>query len=228
VLQWPSGFCLHTPVTRPMSHATDLVTMLTVKSVQVTVTTGHRRCPCQGRPYPFTRAQRRAPPLSFPPRLPLVLFSASLSPAALLHVTGQLCPPSSPTKPVNNNVVSPSTCSSNRKPELPASDARWSCLSSRRFPLATSPSTAAVRAPPAPPPHPGGLCGSIVRPRLHLWHRRAPVWVTVDLSSAIEFLPVSAVSASPSNHPPSLPLVQASSPATPCPTSSPVMAGIVR
>jgi hypothetical protein len=131
VLQWPSGFCLHTPVTRPMSHATDLVTTLTVKSVQVTVTTGHRRCPCQGRPYPITCAQRRAPPLSFPPRLPLVLFSALLSPAALLHVTGQLCPPSSPTKPVNHNAVSPSTCSHSSATSTPLAPAS-SCLGHRR------------------------------------------------------------------------------------------------
>jgi hypothetical protein len=80
----------------------------------------------------------------------------------LLHVTGHLCPPSSPTKSGNRTAVTPSTCSSNHEPESPANDARKSRSPSHRLPLAASPLTTAVRAPPASPPRLGGPHESIV------------------------------------------------------------------
>jgi hypothetical protein len=103
----------------------------------------------------------------------------------------------------------PSRCSSNPKPELPASDVGRSHLPSRCLPLTASPSTAAIRAPPTSPPRPGGPRGSVVQPRLHLCRRIPPVNIAVELSSATEFLtvaPIAAMSASSSNHPPSVPL----------------------
>jgi hypothetical protein len=160
----------HAACHRPGHHA---ATTLTAESVQAPVTAGRRRCPCRGGPYSVTRAQRRVPPLSLPPRLLLTLRSASLLPTALLCVASHLYPPSSPTKPGNRTAVTPSMCSNNHEPESPANDSEKSHSLSYRLPLTVPPSTAAVRAPPASPPRPGGLRESVVQPRLHL-HRRRP------------------------------------------------------
>jgi hypothetical protein len=168
-------------------------------------------------PFPFPLLRRF---------LPVALHSASLLPAALLHIAGHLCPPSSPTKPGNCTAVTPSTCGSNHEPESWTNNAGKNRSLIYHLPLATSPSTIADQAPPASPPRRGGLHESVVQPRLHLCCRWPPIHVTVDLSTAAEFLAITPSLWWVPHHQTTLnrsPLVRASSPATPCRTSLPVM-----
>jgi hypothetical protein len=168
-------------------------------------------------------------PFSF---LPLHYFcSASLLATTLLHIVGHLRPLFLPTQLGNCTATTPSACRSNHEPESLASNAGKSHSLSCHLPLTASPSITVIRAPPASPPHLGGPCESVVRPHLHLCHWRPPVHVTIELSPTTEFLAVTPLLRWVPHHQTTLnrsPLVQASSLATPCPTSSPVMVGIGR
>jgi hypothetical protein len=205
-----------------------LVIALMADSAQAPVTAGRCRCPCQGAPI---RHWGEFPPLSFSFLIPRRFCSTSLSAAALLLITSHLRPPLSPTKQRNHTAITPSTCSSNREPKSSSNGTEKNRPGSRRLPLNASVLTALVRAPPTSPPCIGGSHESVVQPWQHLCRQQRPVRVAVELSSNVEFLAMApplrwAPHRQTTLHRP--PLVQDSSPATPCPTSSPVVAGISR